>query len=133
MIYFFKCWVLVLVEEVTMGFGEKVRELRKGLKLSQSEFGGRIGIHEKHVSKIESQQLVPYADTIKKIAEVLGVSTDYLLFDDVPKNTDISKVIDSGLVDLIFQIDQLSEEDRITAKNVLEALVTKNKVDKLLK
>jgi transcriptional regulator with XRE-family HTH domain len=116
-----------------MSFGNKVKQLRRQKKISQEELGKLIGCHPKHISKMENHNLVPYADTIKKIAEIFNVSTDYLLFDDVPHNTDLVRFNDSELVDLVFKIDTLSDKDRETAKNVLNALITKAKAESLFK
>ena len=95
-----------------MSFGSKVKQLRTQKKLSQEALGKLVDCHTKHIGKIENHGLVPYAETIKKIAELFNVSVDYLLFDDVPKNTDLKKFNDTDLVDLVFQVDNLSHEDR---------------------
>ena len=61
------------------------------------------------------------------------MSTDYLLFDDVPRNADLKSFNDVELVDLVFKAENISEEARQTAKNVLKALITESNVEKLLK
>lgn len=116
-----------------MSFGSKVKQLRTQKKLSQEALGKMVGCHPKHIGKMENHGLIPYADTIKKIAEVFQVSIDYLLFDDVPKNTDLKRFNDSDFVDLVFQVDNLSDEDRVAAKTLLKALVTKSKAENLFK
>lgn len=116
-----------------MSFGNKVKKLRKTKKLSQEEFASLVGLSPNHISKIENNKLIPYANAIKKISEVLNVSTDYLLFDDVPKNTDLTRFNDSELIDVMFKVDELSEKDREAAKHILKALVTRSKAEDLLK
>ena len=114
-----------------MTFGIKLKQLRTQKKLSQEALGNLIDCHTKHIGKMENHGLIPYAETIKKIATLFNVSVDYLLFDNVPKNTDLTQVNDSDLVDLVFQVDNLSEEDRAAAKTLLQALVTKDKALRL--
>lgn len=116
-----------------MSFGTKIQELRKSKKMSQEEFAKLISLSPKHISKIENNKLIPYAETIKKIAEIFNVSTDYLLFDNIPKNTNLTRFNDSELVDLIFKVDNLSIQDRDAAKLLLSALVTKDKAEKIFK
>lgn len=116
-----------------MAFGNKIKKLRKEKKFSQEEFAKQVGLSPNHISKIENNKLIPYAHAVKKIAEVLNISTDYLLFDDVPKNTDLSRFNDSDLVDLIFKVDALSQKERDAAKLLLKALVTNAKAENLFK
>jgi len=58
--------------------GDRIRMHRARLKLSQTELGKRVGLSTNSVSAIEAGQ-DPKASRLKKIAKVLGVSTDYLL------------------------------------------------------
>lgn len=116
-----------------MGFGSKLQKLRKEKKFSQDEFGLLIGLSAKHISRIENEKQIPNSSTIKKIAGIFSVSIDYLLFDEVPKNKDLTKFSDAELVDLIFQIENLSEKNKNTAKNVLKALITQSKAEQLFK
>ena len=61
------------------GFAERLRELRKQKGLSQAELGERVGIHYTHVGRYERGVSRPAADTLKRLADALGVSGDYLL------------------------------------------------------
>lgn len=115
-----------------MSFGNKVQKLRKNKRISQEELAKLVEVSPNHLSKIENNKLIPYADTIKKISHILDVSIDYLLLDDAPQNTNINKLNDAELVDLVFQMDGLSEEDKDTAKKLIKALITKSKVETLL-
>jgi transcriptional regulator with XRE-family HTH domain len=47
--------------------------------MSQSELAKRIGVSLTALSEMENGKTDPRASRIKKLAEVLGVSTDYLL------------------------------------------------------
>jgi len=111
-----------------MTLGEKIRQLRGELGLSQEEFGKRAGIHPKHVGKYEGNKTIPSADKLRKIAEVLGVSADYLLYDKVPKAGKI-EVNDPELLEKFTLIDKVSEKDREIIKTVLDALILKSQVE----
>ena len=53
--------------------GEKIKNRRKQLKMTQFELAEKIGLHEKHISRIESGQNFPSLDSFFKILEVLDL------------------------------------------------------------
>src|SRR5262245_34607018 len=56
-----------------------MREAREALGISQRELARRCGISEAQISKYEKGTIDPSATYLKNIAEVLNVSTDFLL------------------------------------------------------
>ncbi len=66
-----------------MILAEKIIKLRKQKGWSQEELALRIGVSRQSVSKWESMSSFPDLDKIIKLSELFGVSTDYLLKDDV--------------------------------------------------
>ena len=61
-------------------FGEKVREERERLDLSLEKLGERIGSAKSYMWELENKDSVrPSADKVFKLAEVLGVSPEYLM------------------------------------------------------
>lgn len=61
-----------------MTLNERIVELCKNQGISQSELERRVGIAKGSVTKWKSQE--PKFSSLEKIAEFLGVSTDYLLY-----------------------------------------------------
>lgn len=53
--------------------GARIKELRKGLRLSQDQFSEKIGVDPKHLSRIELGKSFPYMETLEAIAQALGV------------------------------------------------------------
>lgn len=71
--------------------GRKVRHLRERHGLSQSELALALGLSESSkgfISEIESGKKVPKAELVLKLAEQFGVTTDYLLRDDLGAGLD---------------------------------------------
>lgn len=66
-----------------MILAEKIMKLRKQKGWSQEELALRLNVSRQSVSKWESMTSVPDLDKIIKISELFGVSTDYLLKDDM--------------------------------------------------
>lgn len=54
-------------------------ELREQRKLTQKEVAVKLGVAESTISMYESGQRKPPLDRFKKLAEILGVSTDVLI------------------------------------------------------
>lgn len=62
-----------------MTTGEKIYNLRKQARITQEEFADKMEVTRQAVSKWESDATYPETDKIIKIAELFGVSCDYLL------------------------------------------------------
>lgn len=66
-----------------MILSEKITNLRKQNGWSQEELAEKLGISRQSVSKWESTASIPDLDKIIKMSEIFGVSTDYLLKDEL--------------------------------------------------
>lgn len=64
-----------------MILGEKITNLRKQNGWSQEELAEMMNVSRQSVSKWEGSQSVPDLDKILKLANIFGVTTDYLLKD----------------------------------------------------
>jgi len=59
--------------------GQKIRELREVQRLSQLQLANACGVTQTMISKIEIGESDGTVTTLKKIANILGVTTDELL------------------------------------------------------
>ena len=66
-----------------MILADKIINLRKKAGMSQEELADKMSVSRQAVSKWESAQSVPDLNRILKLSEIFGVSTDYLLKDEV--------------------------------------------------
>ena len=84
-----------------MILAEKIITLRKRMNWSQEELAEKLNISRQSVSKWEVGATIPDLDKILKMSELFGVSTDYLLKDemDVTELTG-GKDMPEGRVDL---------------------------------
>lgn len=62
-------------------FGERLREIRRERRLTQDEFAAILGTSKQILSRYELEQRSPKIEQVKKYAEKLQVSVDYLLGD----------------------------------------------------
>ena len=66
-------------------FAKNLSELRQASGMTQLELGERLNYSDKTVSKWERGESIPDAGMLKQIADVFGVSVDYLLEEDHEK------------------------------------------------
>lgn len=66
-----------------MILADKIIDLRKKAGLSQEELAEKLGVSRQSVSKWEGAQSTPDLNRILQLSEIFGVSTDYLLKEDI--------------------------------------------------
>ena len=69
-----------------MILADKIIELRKKSGWSQEELAEQLGISRQAVSKWESGASIPDLDKIIRLSGIFGVSTDYLLKDEIEQS-----------------------------------------------
>ncbi|GIN10773.1 hypothetical protein J26TS2_06400 [Shouchella clausii] len=65
---------------------ERLRALRKERQLTQEQLGELINVTKVSISGYENGNRTPDTDTLRRLADVFGVSTDYLLGRSKEKN-----------------------------------------------
>jgi len=61
-----------------MGFAQRLKKTRVDKGLSQTDLGNLAGIHYTQIGMYESKGSQPPADILAKLANALGVSSDFL-------------------------------------------------------
>ena len=105
-----------------MKLGQKISQIRKEKKLSQSDIAKAVGVSRDAISKYERGDIVPSVENAKKMADVLGVNLDYLV-----SNEEQQEVIENSMVRRIKEIQRLSEIDKNTIVNVIDAYIRDTK------
>ncbi|MBN2980156.1 helix-turn-helix domain-containing protein [Cohnella algarum] len=59
--------------------GSRIKKLRKERGLTQDDIGRHLGMGRSNVGHIENGRTIPTSETLDKIANILGTTTDYLL------------------------------------------------------
>jgi len=67
--------------DIDNAFGVRLRQIRKGMGLSQKEFAKQLGTTKQVLSRYETSQRAPKITVAREYAEKLGVSVDYMLGD----------------------------------------------------
>lgn len=79
-----------------MILADKIITLRKKNGWSQEELADKLNVTRQSVSKWEGAQSVPDLERILQLSKVFGVSTDYLLKDELEEEEYTSDVEDAG-------------------------------------
>lgn len=111
-------------------FPVRFKELRIQKNLSQEDLGKMVGIHPNHLSRYERGLSKPSAQTLEKLADTFGVSSDYLIsgtIADKAKNA----LSDKELLNIFQDLEKLKEEDQNFVKLVIKRLVKTFKYDEL--
>ena len=87
-----------------MDFYERYAELCKGLKKSPSGVALEIGINKGTVSVWKTKGTLPNSNTLQKIADYFGVSTDYLLTGETKKEPEDRPIEDVDLTEMLQEI-----------------------------
>lgn len=69
--------------EEVMILADKIINLRKKNGWSQEELAEKLGVTRQSISKYEGAQSIPDLDKILKLSEIFGVTTDYLIKDEL--------------------------------------------------
>jgi transcriptional regulator with XRE-family HTH domain len=112
-----------------LAFGRRLKELRRRRGLSQKELAGAIDVHPLQVSKYETGTNYPTVGKVIEIAKALHVSMDEL-FGHVA--ADDSRVKNIRLLRRFKDLENLPKDDQETAVKLIDALVAKSKIKKLV-
>ncbi|MBD1373881.1 helix-turn-helix transcriptional regulator [Hazenella sp. IB182357] len=119
-----------------MSFADKLKKRRKALGITQQTLADELGVSHTTVSKWESGNFDPDTSTLKKIANYLHVSIDYLLENEneSPETLDILEALNKNRLHIEdpktgepLPIPKL--EERII-KNILIDIITRKEEDK---
>ena len=66
-----------------MILADKIINLRKKNAWSQEELAEKLGVSRQSISKYEGAQSIPDMDKILKLSKIFGVTTDYLIKDEI--------------------------------------------------
>ncbi|WP_258402254.1 helix-turn-helix domain-containing protein, partial [Lonsdalea populi] len=103
--------VLDMTDVNDTGFAQRLRDLRRQKGLSQSELGKLADLHYTHIGRFERGTSRPGGDTLKRLADALDVTGDYLLegaTDEAAK----ARFEDRELLRQFQEVEQLPDEDK---------------------
>ena len=108
-----------------MTIGKNIKKHRKEAKLTQEELASEIGVLGHHITRWETDKVIPSLENIKKLSQTLKVSIDDLVLSKKEKSK--LKISDKELIEKLKNIDILSADDKASISSLIEALLLKYK------
>lgn len=117
--------------------GERIKELRKSLKMTQQEFADRLNIQRGSIASYETGRISPSNATISLICKELNVSEDWLrngngdMFIPITRDEEIASFIGSVQADVddtfkkrfISALAKLSTEEWKAIEHLMENMI----------
>ena len=88
-------------------FSQRLKQLRLDKHLTQAQVAGRVGVTASMISSYETDIRLPSFEVIVRLADLFGVTVDYLLGRETRRMLDISALSDEeaavvcGMVELL--------------------------------
>jgi transcriptional regulator with XRE-family HTH domain len=102
-----------------LALGARLRELREERGWSQRELGSKLGILQSKLSKYESGTHQPSLRNLVRLANLVGVTTDYLL---TGIGSQVPPLRDERLLDRFRRLGAGGEEMRAIVLSILDAM-----------
>ena len=98
-----------------MEFAERLKTLRKQVKLTQAQIAEKLNISQQAYASWERGANKPTQENLVKIAQILDVSIDYLVGNSEEKSDELDNI------ELLFRMNSrgLTEEEKETFKKEL--------------
>ena len=103
-------------KQINIEIGARIKEEREKAGLTQERFSELIGLGPKSVSAFERGAVGISFTTLKKICQVLSISSDQILFGKVPHN-------ENDLSELTSRLERLSPRQYDIAKDIIFKLL----------
>jgi len=110
--------------------GTRIATLRKEKGFSQTDLANKVGISYAQVGRYEIKGAQPAADILKKIADVLNTTSDFLM-NGSKNDKAVATLNDNELLQQFKEVDLMNKEDKETVKKLIDAFITKEKIRKL--
>ncbi|MFZ5642573.1 MAG: helix-turn-helix domain-containing protein [Bacillota bacterium] len=105
-------------------FPKRLKELRTKNDISQEELGLIVNLSKSTISLYESGKREPDYETLKKLADYFGCSTDYLLGKTNIKNAiNQSPTVEEQIMAILYMDEDFTEEEKkLLAEDIADYL-----------
>jgi len=106
--------------------GENIKIIRKERGLQQKQVALEVGVDQSNYNKIENGKREPSVYILKKLADLFGVTVDYI----IEPNSDLPKEViieDKATNEQLRLISQLDEDDRAMVFRMIDKMLTSKK------
>jgi len=107
--------------------GNRIQELRKANNMNQTILAQKIDISLTQLQRYENKGIQPPADILKKLADVFNTSIDFIVYGNTEEKA-MQAIQDNELLAQFKAIEEFSEKDRNTIKDIIDAFIKRSKL-----
>lgn len=107
-----------------MSFGKRLKKARQDKEISQSELGKIVDIHYTQIGRYESKGVKPSGEVLAKIANALGVTSDFLMSGSNQEQAEAT-LTDRELLNQFQRVEQLPQDKKNIVKELLDSFLLK--------
>lgn len=105
-----------------MSFAKRLKEERERIGLSKGDLADKVGMHYSQIGRYERGEASPSSDVLKRLANELGTSTDYLM-NGTRSDMAQEKIKDKKLMNLFNRIGELDNKSKEVVVTLIEAFL----------
>lgn len=105
-----------------IAFGKRLTTAREAKGLTKDKLGKVVGVHHSQVGRYEKGEASPSAEVLKKMANALSVSTDFLM-NGTTSDFAAEEIKDKSLINQFNRIMELSEENKNIVSKLIDAFL----------
>ncbi len=113
-----------------MSIGNRIKDLRTKLKMTQTDLAKKVGLSYIQVGRYETQKSKPSSEILQKLAAALETTADYLMNGGSGEVVS-AQLTDKELLSQFKEVEKLNKEDKYLIKTFIDAFITKRKVQNL--
>lgn len=102
--------------------GTRIVELRKAKNWSQSELASQVGVSYAQIGRYETKGSQPPAAVLKKIADALDTTVDFLINGNTEDKAKAS-LADAEVIRYFKEVDTLPQEDKSALLRVIGGFI----------
>jgi transcriptional regulator with XRE-family HTH domain len=103
-------------------FGKRLTTAREAKNLTKQKLGEVVGVHHSQIGRYEKGEASPAAEVLKKMANALNVSTDYLM-NGTTADLAAENINDKTLINQFNRIAELTEENKTVVSKLIDAFL----------
>jgi len=112
-----------------MTVGDRIKQLRTSKNMTQSDLAKIVELTYIQVGRYEKGKSNPSAEVLQKLASALDTTTDFLMNGGTEQVQ--AQLSDKELLKQFREVEQLSEKDKSIVKELIDAFITKKKIQQL--
>lgn len=113
--------------------GQRLKNLREQFNYSQEQLAKKLSLSASAIRAYEKNQRQPSHETLKEIAKIFNVSTDYLLGNDINPNDENKELLETISTDLSNPINRVLYKKTSELKNERDKKIVLNIIEGLMK